>query len=136
MIYNKREYKAYIRTLYADSTVEEFENFEKDILDSGKKRKKFKKIISETIDKLAKETDESKKSILSNKLKTLIEDRSQTSSEADLYVSRFSMLGHDAKRYACTSTLLNKYLTGEIVKNNPLHFKSNIRTRLLLILKN
>ena len=49
MIYNKREYKAYIRSLFADATAEEFENYEQEIKNSDKRRKTIQKEIKKHI---------------------------------------------------------------------------------------
>lgn len=122
MIYNKREYKAYIRSLFADATVDEFEKYEKEIKDSDKRRKALQKEISSLMQDIRFETDQTASAILSNKLETLRAERSQMLPSGELSITRFSVLSPEAKKYACTSALLNKYLTLEIAKNNPLKF--------------
>lgn len=124
MIYNKREYKAYIRSLFADTTVEEFEKYEQELKDSDKKRKALQKEISSLMQDLRFETDQTTSAILSNKLETLRAERSQIMPSGELAITRFSVLSDGAKKYACTSALLNKYLTLEIAKNNPLKFET------------
>lgn len=122
MIYNKREYKAYVRSLFADATAEEFEKYERELKDSDKRRKALQKEISNLMQEIRFETDQMTSVILSNKLDTLRAERSQILPSGELAVTRFSVLSDGAKKYACTSALLNKYLTLEIVKNNPLKF--------------
>lgn len=124
MIYNKREYKAYIRSLFADATVDEFEKYEQEIKDSDKRRKALQKEISSLMQEIRFETDLTTSAILSNKLETLRAERSQIMPSGELAVTRFSVLSDGAKKYACTSALLNKYLTLEIAKNNPLKFET------------
>nr|QIM10649.1 hypothetical protein PlAlph_5410 [uncultured Alphaproteobacteria bacterium] len=124
MIYNKREYKAYIRSLFADTTVEEFEKYEQELKDSDKRRKALQKEISSLMQDLRFETDQTTSAILSNKLETLRAERSQIMPSGELAITRFSVLSDGAKKYACTSALLNKYLTLEIAKNNPLKFET------------
>lgn len=124
MIYNKREYKAYIRSLFSDASVEEFEKIEQEIKDSDRKRKALTKQISSLNKELMSETDISTSAILSNKIDTMRAERAQILPSGELAATRFSTLSDEAKRYACTSALLNKYLTLEIVKNNPLKFET------------
>ena len=124
MIYNKNEYKNFIRQLYTNSATEEFENFESELINSDKKRRQLQQQLRNLTSELQKESDEKKKSILSKKLETLRKQKSMTLSTNDFRISRFAMLSLEAKKYACTSALLNKYLTGEIIKNNPLSFET------------
>lgn len=124
MIYNKREYKAYIRSLFADATAEEFENYEQEIKNSDKRRKTIQKEIGDIIKELKTEPDFDRQQLLQKKLETVRLERSQIVPSGELAVTRFSTLSDGAKKYACTSALLNKYLTYEIVKNNPLKFET------------
>ncbi|MBR1648814.1 MAG: hypothetical protein IJ689_04360 [Alphaproteobacteria bacterium] len=122
MIYNKREYKAYVRSLFADASAEEFENYEREIKDSDKKRKMLQKQIGETVTQLKTEQDEQVLIELNEQLEKMRAQKAEIIPAGELSLSRFAMLSEEAKKYACTSALLNKYLTLEIVKNNPLKF--------------
>jgi len=124
MIYNKREYKQYIRSLFADAPADEFEQYEQEIKDSDKKRKNLQKQISDIYQQIHDTTDETAKKILNHKLETLRADKSVILPSGELIITRFSVLSSEAKKYACTSALLNKYLTQEIVQNNPLQFST------------
>ena len=132
MIYNKREYKEYVRSLFADATAEEFENFEREIKDSDKKRKELQKQINTIIQQFRDNPDETTRKILNNKLETLRADRSVILPSGELIITRFSVLSPEAKKYACTSALLNKYLTQEIVQNNPLKFPTHANGDIII----
>ena len=77
MIYNKREYKAYIRSLFADATAEEFENYEQEIKNSDKRRKTIQKEIGDIIKELKTEPDFDRQQLLQKKLETVRLERSQ-----------------------------------------------------------
>lgn len=124
MIFNKTEYKSYIRQLFAASSAEEFEAYEIEFKNTDKQRKLLQQQISNLVEQIRNEPNEQKQKILSNKLEVFCFEKATTPTIYDFRVTRFATLSNEAKKYACTSALLNKYLTGEIVKTNPLGFAS------------
>ncbi len=124
MIYNKKLYNQYIRELFTNSCVEEFEQFEAELRNAEKERQILNQTFKKLADQCKKETNPTKKKILTNKIAILRQKKSLISSSNNFIISRFAVLSPEAKKYACTSALLKKYLTGEIIKNNPLNFET------------
>ncbi len=122
MIYNKKEYKAYIRSLFTNGSVAEFEQYESEMKDSDNRRKMLRKSITEMITRIKTEQDQTILAQLSDSLEQMRRERAETVPHNQLLLSRFSVLSDGAKKYACASALLNKYLTLELVKHNPLQF--------------
>ncbi|MBE6443699.1 MAG: hypothetical protein E7020_03410 [Alphaproteobacteria bacterium] len=125
MIYNKKEYNQYIRQLFSNSTsIEEFEEFELELKKSDQKRRNLSLQISSLTREYTDSSSSVEKRIIANKIATLRQQRTTSLPINELRISRFSVLSNEAKKYACTSALLKKYLTGEIIKNNPLNFET------------
>lgn len=143
-----KEYMAAIRSLYSGSSAEELDALLHDLKSASIQRENTKKKLQAELKKIRYRIN-----LLRERIKQAqgIEDKIEASREIKEYqqlkkefilknkelegVPRFEMLSPYAKTAACTDFLLKKYLTKEIVKNNPLGFKKNQRGDIVVDIK-
>lgn len=137
-IANFKDFNAVLRELWSVSSIEEQENYLSELKASGAKRDTNRKKLAAEIKSIKYQIN-----LLRSKIKNIemLEDKKDISAEIKEYqklrvkavkkyaeydqASRFLALSHDARSYACTDTLLKKYLSAEIMQNNPLCFAKN-----------
>ena len=134
-IANFREYTSVLRELYSGDAFAETGNYYYALMNSGKKLNQTKADLQNKIKNLNQQIqlqaqkireckDKKRAGLEMNKLKqnkqTLVKELKTLQS-----ANHFNMLSEDAKICVCSGFLFQKYLTGEIIKNNPLHFPTN-----------
>ena len=134
-IANFREYTSVLRELYTGEAFAETGNYYYTLMASGKKLNLTKadlqnkiKVLNQQLQlqaqKIRECTDKKRAGLEMNKLKqnkqTLVKELKALQS-----ADHFNMLSEDAKICVCSGFLFQKYLTGEIIQNNPLHFPTN-----------
>ena len=134
-IANFREYTSVLRELYSGEAFAETGNYYYALMASGKKLNQTKadlqnkiKMLNQQIQlqaqKIRECEDKKRAGLEMNKLKqnkqTLVKELKALQS-----ADHFNMLSEDAKICVCSGFLFQKYLTGEITQNNPLHFPTN-----------
>lgn len=134
-IANFREYTSVLRELYTGEAFAETGNYYYALMNSGKELNQTKADLQNKIKNLNQQIqlqaqkireceDKKRAGLEANKLKqnkqTLVKELKALQS-----ADHFNMLSEDAKICVCSGFLFQKYLTNEILKNNPLHFPIN-----------
>ena len=134
-IANFREYTSVLRELYTGEAFAETGNYYYALMSSGKQLNQTKSDLQNKIKNLNQQIqlqaqkirgceDKKRAGLEMNKLKqnkqTLVKELKALQS-----ADHFNMLSEDAKICVCSGFLFQKYLTNEILKNNPLHFPIN-----------
>lgn len=134
-IANFREYTSVLRELYTGEAFTETGNYYYALMSSGKQLNQTKADLQNKIKNLNQQIqlqaqkirtceDKKRAGLEANKLKqnkqTLVKELKALQS-----ADHFNTLSEDAKICVCSGFLFQKYLTGEIIKNNPLHFPIN-----------
>ncbi len=134
-IANFREYTSVLRELYTGEAFAETGNYYYALMNSGKELNQTKADLQNKIKNLNQQIqlqaqkireckDKKRAGLEANKLKqnkkTLVKEL-----KALQAADHFNMLSEDAKICVCSGFLFQKYLTNEILKNNPLHFPIN-----------
>ena len=132
-IANFREYTGVLREIYTGEAMAEAGNYYYALMSSGKRLNQKKNELRQKIAGLSQKiqiqaeivrqaTDKRRAGLEVNKLKK--EKQALVKSLKDLQSSdHFNSLSNDAKICVCSGFLFQKYLTNEILKNNPLHFQ-------------
>ncbi len=134
-IANFREYTSVLRELYTGEAFAETGNYYYALMSSGKELNQAKadlqnkiKVLNQQIQlqaqKIRECEDKKRAGLEANKLKqnkqTLVKEL-----KALQAADHFNMLSEDAKICVCSGFLFQKYLTSEIIQNNPLHFPTD-----------
>ena len=134
-IANFREYTSVLRELYTGEAFAETGNYYYALMSSGKQLNQTKSDLQNKIKNLNQQIqlqaqkirvceDKKRAGLEANKLKqnkqALVKELKALQS-----ADHFNTLSEDAKICVCSGFLFQKYLTGEIIKNNPLHFPIN-----------
>ncbi len=134
-IANFREYTSVLRELYTGEAFAETGNYYYALMNSGKQLNQTKadlqskiRILNQQLQLQAQKIkvceDKKRAGLEMNKLKqnkqTLVKELKALQS-----ADHFNMLSENAKICVCSGFLFQKYLTGEIIQNNPLHFPIN-----------
>ena len=141
-IANFREYTGVLREIYTGEAMAETGSYYYALMSSGKKLNQKKNELRQKIAGLSQKiqiqseivrqaTDKRRAGLEVNKLKK--EKQALVKSLKDLQSSdHFNSLSNDAKICVCSGFLFQKYLTNEILKNNPLHFQKNSHGDLIV----
>lgn len=141
-IANFREYTGVLREIYTGEAMAETGNYYYTLMSSGKRLNQKKNELRQKIAGLSQKiqiqaeivrqaTDKRRAGLEVNKLKK--EKQALVKSLKDLQSSdHFNSLSNDAKICVCSGFLFQKYLTNEILKNNPLHFQKNSHGDLIV----
>lgn len=137
-IINYQEFTETFNDLFTDNSIRDIQNFSATALKSKDKRKKAIEHISDEINKLKVSIEKYQYKIKRSLLK---KDKKEyglqlnylLGAKKDLIrqyneqrqANAFTMLSYQAKIYACTMALLNKYMTDELCRHNPLGFPQN-----------
>ncbi len=142
-IANFREYTNILRELYAGDTMAELGQYYNALISSGKELTQNKQHLQSEITKLNQQIDtqaaivrtsldKKRAGIELNKLKKMKQDKVQalkTLQSSD----HFNTLSNDTKACVCSGFLFQKYLTDEIIQNNPLHFATDTKGDLIVV---
>ena len=134
-IINYQEFTEAFNDLFANNSIRDIQNFGSAILKSKEKRKQTICQISKEINKLkidiekyqyrirlcASKKDKKECGIILNSLLTSKKDLIKQYNQ-QRQANAFTELSYQAKIYACAMALLNKYMTDEICRHNPLGF--------------
>lgn len=134
-IANFREYTGVLREIYAEEVMAETGSYYRALMSSGKNLNKKKNELRQKIAGLTqriqtqaeiiRQTKDKRRAGLEvNKLKKEKQDFVKTLKELQAS-DPFNSLSNDAKICVCSGFLFQKYLTNEIIKNNPLNFQKN-----------
>lgn len=141
-IANFREYTSVLREIYTGEAMAETGSYYYALISSGKDLAKKKAELQEKISRLNKAIqkqaaqireakDKKTAGLQMAKLKKI--KQNLVSLLKDLQNSdHFNVLGEDAKTCVCSGFLLQKYLTAELIKNNPLQFAVNENEDLIV----
>ena len=141
-IANFREYTGVLREIYTGEAMAETGSYYYALMSSGKKLNQKKNELRQKIAGLSQKiqtqaeivrqaTDKRRAGLEVNKLKK--EKQALVKTLKDLQSSdHFNSLSNDAKICVCSGFLFQKYLTNEILKNNPLHFQKNSHGDLIV----
>ena len=141
-IANFREYTNALRELYTGETMSEIGAYYRDLISSGQKINYEKSRLQTEINILNKkikyqaqvvrESDDKKQAgIEVGKLKQAKQDLVMALKNLQ-NTNHFNVLTDEAKVCVCSGFLFQKFLTREILENNPLHFKSDAHGDLLV----
>lgn len=137
-IINYQEFTETFNDLFTNNSIRDIQDFSATALKSKDKRKKAIKHISDEINKLKVSIEKyqykiKRSSLKSDKKEYGLQLNYLLGAKKDLIkqyneqrqANAFTTLSFQAKIYACTMALLNKYMTDELCRHNPLGFPQN-----------